>query len=194
MSLTVSIGSTTRIYQPNASGEFLVVLDWVDTQEVTLTLSSALAPGESYAFSVTLAAGIENKTETEPGTGSIGKTLIDTATTATLTIAADTSPSVKITGSTHLVKLGEDDTLTVTIEMENVDGTRYTMSAIIQKKAGEEYIGNLGSKYSQTDNQYSYSLNAIADKGSYCLFITISDNSSGSNVTVLQVPYYFIVD
>lgn len=184
MSLTVSIGSTTRIYQPNASGEFLVVLDWKDTQEVTLTLSSSVISGVDYDFDVTLAAGTE--------TGSIGASLVKTEQTVKLTIAADTSPSLKITGDTHLVKLGTE-TLTVTIEMRNIPENYRVTATIICTNCKNTYTALVQDVTVNNSGQTcSFSLSNVNSHGagSYCLLITVSNSSSD----VLQVPYYFIVD
>lgn len=184
MSLTVSIGSTTRIYQPNASGEFLVVLDWMTTQEVTLTLSSSVISGVDYDFDVTLAAGTE--------TGSIGASLVKTAQTVKLTIAADTSPSLKITGDTHLVKLGTE-TLTVTIEMRNIPENYRVTATIICTNCKNTYTALVQAVTVNNSGQTcSFSLSNVNSHGvgSYCLLITVSNGSSD----VLQVPYYFIVD
>lgn len=184
MSLTVSIGSTTRIYQPNASGEFLVVLDWKDTQEVTLTLSSSVISGVDYDFDVTLAAGTE--------TGSIGASLVKTEQTVKLTIAADTSPSLKITGDTHLVKLGTE-TLTVTIEMRNIPKNYRVTATIMCTNCKNTYTALVQAVTVNDGSQTcSFSLSNVNSHGagSYCLLITVSNGSSD----VLQVPYYFIVD
>ena len=160
-------------------------MDWMTTQEVTLTLSSSVISAVDYDFDVTLAAGTE--------TGSIGASLVKAGQTVKLTIAADTSPSLKIIGDTHLVKLGTE-TLTVTIEMRNILENYRVTATIICTNCEKTYTALVQDVTVNNSSQTcSFSLSNVNSHGagSYCLFITISDSN---NTTVLRVPYYFIVD
>ena len=175
--LTAVVGSNTSIYALNARGQFVVPLSWAETQNVSLSLSSDLAAAAGgHSLTASLYVGVN------------GQKLLtaDAAAEGTLTIPVDAAPALKLTGTQH-VYTTQDTTLVLTVAMENTNGC--TVSAEINKKAGNSYAGTYLSMDKVQAGANNFSLNTINDAGTYRLLVTVTKD----NKTLLQVPYYFIV-
>ena len=104
-------------------------------------------------------------------------------------MAENTNPSLKITDTTgtHILLTTKDSTLDLDVQWKNIDRS-YTVSANIQKKTSQGYEGVLlQAAVSQGKNKFS--LGGITGSGSYRLVITVTKDQR----TVMEVPYYFIV-
>lgn len=176
--LTAVVDGNTSIYTLNARRQFVVPLSWAQTQAVSLSLSSdlAAAAGE-HSLTASLFVGVN------------GQKLLTTDATAqpgTLTVPADTAPALKLTGTQH-VYTTQDTALVLTVEMKNTDGC--TVSAEISEKTAGGYKGPYLSVDQVNEGVNSFSLGTIHDAGTYRLLVTVTKDSK----TLLQVPYYFIV-
>ncbi len=177
--LTAAVGDKTSQYYLNSQKQFVVPLDWAETQNVTLTLSSDLASAAGQTY--TLAANLYTSTS--------GQKLLDTNASlddVSLTVPANAAPALKLSGSKHVFAL-TDSTLDLTVDARNTDSC--TISATIEQKSGNTYSGNFLTVDSVNTGDNHFSLSAITTAGSYRLVVTVSKN----NQTLLQVPYYFIV-
>ena len=166
----------------------VIPLTWATSQDVNLTLNSdvAEAKGKAYQFQAKLYAGAKD------GQALIAAGETDTGVTAeslSLTVAENTNPSLKITDTTgtHILLTTKDSTLDLDVQWKNIDRS-YTVSANIQKKTSQGYEGVLlQAAVSQGKNKFS--LGGITGSGSYRLVITVTKDQR----TVMEVPYYFIV-
>ena len=166
----------------------VIPLTWATSQDVNLTLNSdvAEAKGKAYQFQAKLYAGAKD------GQALIAAGETDTGVTAeslSLTVAENTNPSLKITDTTgtHRLLTTKDSTLDLDVQWKNIDRS-YTVSANIQKKTSQGYEGVLlQAAVSQGKNKFS--LGGITGSGSYRLVITVTKDQR----TVMEVPYYFIV-
>lgn len=188
VSLTVTTGDKNQQYWPDSNGNFVITLTWATSQDVNLTLNSdvAEAKGKAYQFQAKLYAGAKD------GQALIAAGETDTGVTAeslSLTVAENTNPSLKITDTTgtHILLTTKDSTLDLDVQWKNIDRS-YTVSANIQKKTSQGYEGVLlQAAVSQGKNKFS--LGGITGSGSYRLVITVTKDQR----TVMEVPYYFIV-
>lgn len=177
--LTMTVGNQTTVFTLNARKQFVVPLSWEGKQAAGFGLSSAFAAQHErqVLFNVALYVGAS------------GQKLLETGVTAelTLTIPADTAPSLKLSGKTQVVSL-QDRELILDVDMRNTEGC--TVSAIIQIKTDNGYSGNYLTVDALTaGSSRSFSLTAITAPGSYRLYVTVSKDGR----TLLSVPYYFIV-
>ena len=188
VSLTVTTGDKNQQYWPDSNGNFVIPLTWATSQDVNLTLNSdvAEAKGKAYQFQAKVYAGAKD------GQALIVAGETDTGVTAeslSLTVAENTNPSLKITDTTgtHRLLTTKDSTLDLDVQWKNIDRS-YTVSANIQKKTSQGYEGVLlQAAVSQGKNKFS--LGGITGSGSYRLVITVTKDQR----TVMEVPYYFIV-
>ena len=188
VSLTVTTGDKNQQYWPDSNGNFVIPLTWATSRDVNLTLNSdvAEAKGKAYQFQAKLYAGAKD------GQALIAAGETDTGVTAeslSLTVAENTNPSLKITDTTgtHRLLTTKDSTLDLDVQWKNIDRS-YTVSANIQKKTSQGYEGVLlQAAVSQGKNKFS--LGGITGSGSYRLVITVTKDQR----TVMEVPYYFIV-
>ena len=188
VSLTVTTGDKNQQYWPDSNGNFVIPLTWATSQDVNLTLNSdvAEAKGKAYQFQAKLYAGAKD------GQALIAAGETDTGVTAeslSLTVAENTNPSLKITDTTgtHRLLTTKDSTLDLDVQWKNIDRS-YTVSVNIQKKTSQGYEGVLlQAAVSQGKNKFS--LGGITGSGSYRLVITVTKDQR----TVMEVPYYFIV-
>ena len=188
ISLTVTAGDKNQQYWPDSNGDFVIPLTWATSQDVNLTLNSdvADAKGKAYLFQAKLYAGAKDgQTLVAAGEMDTGVTLAGLS----LTVAKDTSPSLKITDKTgtHRLLTKSDSTLDLDVEWENID-KNCTVNANIQKKTAQGYDGVL-LQTTVTQGENKFSLGGIQGSGSYRLVITVTKDQR----TIMTIPYYFIV-
>lgn len=178
--LRVSDGNTTTEYLINVHGQFIVPIIWKTSQTLTLQLRSDMEAMAENGYQMT------TKLCVMASDGKSAK-MFDTSaqTTINVDIARDNLPSLKISGDAHVLTLKQS--LSANIEAKNIDGC--TIEATIQKKTGDTYSGNYLTKNDISVGSNSFSLAAITEPGSYCLYVYVSKAAH----RLLSVPYYFIV-
>ncbi|MBU5481402.1 beta strand repeat-containing protein [Blautia sp. MSJ-19] len=183
--LTVISDRNTAAYTLNKNGQFIIPFAWSNDKTFTFTLSSdtASARGKSYSLTALLSAtpGTANGNLIPAGEYNTGKTA-----NVSLTIAGNSKPSLKVTGTQKLVTTTTPN-MTVTVSTKNT--TDCTVQATIQRKTETGYGGTYLSATTVNEGANTISLGGITKSGSYRLLITVQKN----NQNILEVPYYFNV-
>lgn len=184
----------TAIYALNTNGEFIIPFTWTGSQKFTFSLSSSQESAvKSYDLTANLCVGSKVNGTTQPKAQE--DDLEKASADISLTVPVDAAPAVKITGVKDAVTgvgaervFSNKDTLNVNITTANVDGCK--IQAIIQKKADGTYKGEYYKSENVSAGSHSFSLQSTDGAGSYRLLLTVS---SAIGQTLLEVPYYFIV-
>ena len=190
MSTTVDNKVRTAKYSLNTNGEFIIPFEWVNSKDFTFALDSEqeAASNKRYELTAQLCIGSQ-----KDGTSAQPEALEDNkekaAANVNLTIPVNTVPSLKISGEERVVT--KDQKLAVNIDYENIDN--YYIRAIIQKKkSNDEYSGIYTDETITAKGTHSFDLQSTDGPGSYRVWITVSTDSTQKE-TLLEVPYYFIV-
>ena len=189
VSTTANEEEKTATYSLNAKGAYIIPFTWTDSQSFMFTLSSqqeAIA-GQDYTLTAVLCIGSEIDGTSQPA--ALEDNLQKASDAISLKVPVVTGPALRISGQDRV--LSRTESLKVRIEYENVDGNK--IRAIIQKKTtGQNYDGNYYDSGDSitTAGDYTFPLQAVEEPGSYRLWVTVSTQSGQ---TLLEVPYYFIV-
>lgn len=194
LSVTEGENVKTAIYSMNKNGEFMIPFTWTGNQGFTLALSSNQESAvQSYDLTTALCVGSKVSGTTQPSAKE--DNLQKASATVSLNVPVNTAPAVKITGvKDSAIGNGAErvfsnkDTLNVNITTANVDGCK--IQTIIQKKADNTYMGEYYKEENVSAGSHSFSLQSTDGAGSYRLLLTVS---STNGRTLLEVPYYFIV-
>lgn len=194
LSVTEGENVKTAIYSVNKNGEFMIPFTWTGNQGFTLALSSNQESAvQSYDLTTALCVGSKVSGTTQPSAKE--DNLQKASATVSLNVPVNTAPAVKITGvKDSAIGNGAErvfsnkDTLNVNITTANVDGCK--IQTIIQKKADNTYMGEYYKEENVSAGSHSFSLQSTDGAGSYRLLLTVS---STNGRTLLEVPYYFIV-
>ena len=194
LSVTEGENVKTAIYSMNKNGEFMIPFTWTGNQGFTLALSSNQeSAAQSYDLTTALCVGSKVSGTTQPSAKE--DNLQKASATVWLNVPVNTAPAVKITGvKDSAIGNGAErvfsnkDTLNVNITTANVDGCK--IQTIIQKKADNTYMGEYYKEENVSAGSHSFSLQSTDGAGSYRLLLTVS---STNGRTLLEVPYYFIV-
>lgn len=188
LSTTVDNEVKTAIYSLNANGEFIIPFSWTNRQNVTFALNTQQESTEakSYKLNASLCVGSKKDGTTQPT--AIEDNKEKTSTDIALTVPVNTVPSLKISGTDRVLTSSEK--LKVDIKYLNLNTNDYTIQAVIQKKSGDEYKGEYYKETIEQTGNHEFSLQSTDGAGSYRLFVTVSTTKGQ---TVMEVPYYFIV-
>lgn len=99
----------------------------------------------------------------------------------------NTKPSLGISGNDKV--LSGSDSLKIDINYKNTDG--YMITAVIQKERDGSYQGEYYREVIQSNGDHTFTLKGTDGAGKYRVWITVADASTQQ--TVLEVPYYFII-
>lgn len=189
-------------YAKNIDGNYIVPLSTVNTGSVDLGLTSEMAPdaGGNYEFGVSLMLYSATTASEQPGTAPMAGLEVDTDSVA-LSLAASTSPSLKVTGDRVATKadwvkgktfnlevnLPEDAKLTVNVYKGLTGNTGQRVTDLLSSVGGlfdidGTYKGGVGT------GQLVLSSNAAV--GTYRLVFKIADVAGNE---VMSVPYYIVV-
>lgn len=185
-STTVNNEVQTAIYSQNAKGEFIIPFSWANSQNFTFALSSGQEALSNQSYELTAALCVGSKNDGNQYPEAIEDNMQEAFADLTLTIPVTTAPALKISGTEKV--LTKDDKLKVNINYENVNG--YSINAIIQKKDNNEYKGNYYDGEISNKGDQEITLKSTGGPGSYRLLVTVSTTTGQ---TLLEVPYYFIV-
>ena len=189
LSTTVDGEVKTAIYTQNAKGEFIIPFAWTGSQDFTFALSSdqESVSNKSYDLTAALCIGSKQDTTQQLQVIAIEDGMEKALLKIQLTIPVTTSPALKISGSQGRV-LTKSDQLKVGINYKNVEGC--SIQAVIQKKNDGTYQGEYYKGSISTEGNHNFTLGSTDGPGSYRLLVKVS---AATGQTLLEVPYYFIV-
>lgn len=188
--LTVVKGEQTIVYTMNQRGEFLISLNWEESQNIQLSIHSddAQAKGKVYNFTAKLEVASKDPDNTDTIIQASELETKATKSDISLTVPEEKKPSLKLEAvgtEKRIFTTGEKLNLNVT--NQNIE--QATMRAEIQKKTDTDYSGvYLDTNISTGENNFT--LGGIKESGSYRLIVIVTQNSQ----TILTVPYYFVVE
>lgn len=190
MSTTVDNKVRTAKYSLNANGEFIIPFEWMSNKDFTFVLDSKQEAFESHKYKLTAQLCIgSSKDGTTAQPAALEDNIQKASSEINLTVPMNTAPALKISGAQEV--LTKDKKLDVNINYEYVNG--YYIRAIIQKKkANNEYSGIYTDETITATGDYAFDLSSTDEAGSYRLWITVSTDKTQKQ-TLLEVPYYFIV-
>lgn len=195
---TVENGETrTKTSSLNKNGEFILPITWKDRQSYTFSLNSQqeAVSGKAYALTAELYIGsnAEGNTQLMAAEDNLKKA----AGSVSLTVPVVETPAVKISAAENYGQqrvLSASDTLHIHIEYENVNTAECSIKAIIQKETESGYDGNLSEQTVSKAGDYAFSMSTTKGSGNYRVWVTVAKKIDADHEqTVLQVPYYFIV-
>lgn len=189
LSTTVDGEVKTAIYTQNAKGEFIIPFAWTGSQDFTFALSSdqESVSNKSYDLTAALCIGSKQDTTQQLQVIAIEDGMEKALLKIQLTIPVTTSPALKISGNQCRV-LTKSDQLKVGINYKNVEGC--SIQAVIQKKNDGTYQGEYYKGSISTEGSHNFTLGSTDGPGSYRLLVKVS---AATGQTLLEVPYYFIV-
>lgn len=193
LTLTTTENQTvkTATYTMNADGEFVIPFSWTGEQSFSFALSSGQESlgSREYALKAVLCVG--SKTEGTVQPAAVEDNMEKASDMIELAVPVNNVPSLKISGTDRVLSSSEN--LNVTITYKNVND--YTVNAVIQKKDSDGvYKGKYYEETIAGAGTHAFSLKSTDGAGSYRLWITVSRKISETEYqTLLEVPYYFIV-
>lgn len=186
------VGSNTT-YLNKSDGQFIVPMSLLKngTENVTLTLESALFPKEeaSYKFSAEWWIS-QSKASRAPYEGYMARNVDN----VTFTSSAKTTLSLRPDGNQRV--LTARDTLKLNVETKNMKG--YKVTATLERENEEHEYASIGKfvDYEITDDDktidFSMSMSGQTS-GSYRILFTVKMDSDDAVEIVLKVPYYFVI-
>ncbi len=184
---TVVDGATTR-YAMRSGNKFIIPLGELGNKEVNVTLNSSLFTSTEKNFAFTAEWYVsESSVDNSPLNG-------DNVANCdvSFTCKKDAVPSVKIDGTKHICKAGEQ--LDVDVSYAGIIlGEQTTITAYLQAKTNGQYV-DTGAKVAITNDlgnpsKVTFNMGQM-NKGSYRIIVIVKDK--GANI--LQVPYYFVIE
>ena len=174
--LRVTVDGQTGDYHQNSQNEFLIPLEWKESQQIGMQLLSDTerTTNRSYSFMAELgvsASGSDDKNAAMFHTNVTGG--------VTLQLAAVQSPSLKVESDKKLYE--QKEKMKLTIKSANIENASLTATI---KSGGETFY-----ETSIQTGTPSIALPETMGPGSYCMTIT----AQRDGITILSVPYYFIV-
>ena len=178
----------TAIYSLNANGEFVIPFTWTGSSNFMFALSSEQESVDAGQYELTAVLCIGSKIDQASQPAAIEDQMQKASSDITLTFPQKTDPSLKITGNERV--LSKSDNLEVNIQYKDI-ANGDSIKAIIQKKDTDgEYKGNYCEKTITQSGEQQFTLGSTDGSGSYRLWVTVC---SSTGQTLLEVPYYFIV-
>ena len=188
--LTVVKGEQTKSYTMNQRGEFLISLNWEESQSIQLSIHSdaAQAKGKTYDFTAKLETASNDPDEADTTIQASESGTKATQNDIRLSVPTQKKPSLKLEASgTEKRIFTTSEKLNLNVTEQNID--QATMKAKIQKKTGTDYSGvYLDTNVSKGENNFT--LGGIKESGSYRLIVTVTENDQ----TILTIPYYFVIE
>ncbi len=176
---------TRTVFLYKSGDSYIVPLSLLQNgvETVTLTLLSDLFPAEEKSYAFTAQWQIS---PSRAGKAPLIGDQADTSLDLTLTSPARKAPSLKSMGSARVLTGGE---LVLTMETLNMEG--YTVSAeLLRKSESGLYTGTGWNKSGVTGSTLTVPVDGQTP-GSFCLMLTVKEKDSIT--TVMEVPYYFII-
>ena len=195
---TVENGETrTKTSSLNKNGEFVLPITWKNGQSYTFSLNSQqeAVSGKAYALTAELYIGsnAEGNTQLMAAEDNLKKA----AASVSLTVPVVETPALKISAVESYGQqrvLSASDTLHIHIEYTNINMDECSIKAIIQKETESGYDGNLSEQPVSKTGDYAFSMSTTKGAGNYRVWVTVAKKiDTDHEQTVLQVPYYFIV-
>lgn len=171
----------------NKDGKFIIPFTWENGQKCSFSLNTLQEgnEGTTYSLTATLCVGSMISKNVQPV--AIEDQLQKASSEISLTVPTSETPALKIGGTQRV--LSKSDTLHINITYKNI-GTKDSVRAIIQKKTENGYEGNFSEKEISQTGDCDFSMQTTQGFGNYRVWVTVS-NANGQ--TLLEVPYYFIV-
>ncbi len=180
------VNYSTR-YVMNSARQFIIPQGEIGNKEVKVILNAPLYDTTEKTFAFTAKwyvskSGVDNSPLN-------GKMVAECAEKVSFTCKKEAVPSVKINGTKHVCKTGEQ--LEVTVNFAGIPSGA-NIVAYLQKydKDKDAYIDSGDKMKVETDGQaVLFNISKLMTKGSYRILVIVQD--SGANI--LQVPYYFVI-
>ena len=195
-------------YAKNVDGNFIVPLSTASTGSVELGLTSEMAStsGGNYGFDVSLMLYSATAASEDKGAAPQAGFKVD-ASSVTLSVAASTSPSLKVTGKRVATKAQWTAGCDFVFDVKDLPAdavlTVDAYSGLTGTSSGArvtDLLSNVGSRFSIANGTGTYdrsktgsntlTLSSAAKAGTYHLVFKITDASGNE---VMSVPYYIVV-
>jgi hypothetical protein len=173
----------TTYYYQNELKQFVIPIKGLKLEKFILSLESNLFPrsGESYDLNIKLYASNSNN-----DTSILNGKVVAEINSLTFKVKEEFNAAVKITGQEHIIGVGQE----LTVNLDYILPNDYTISSDLMVKAENgEYTSSGKRPDINRQGEIKISL-AGSVEGNYCFKIIIKDSDG---ITVMSVPYYFII-
>lgn len=185
-SLNIKIGNKNSEVKINKNKEFIISLDWNESQEVKVRLnSSQINKTKFYIFVAELDVGSKGSEFITPVTNE----------NVSLTCTVDNKPYIGMNSSQRIISVKKNTGLSINFNYDNNEysdtensNTSLFASNIEMKNNNGDYSGTYLTETKITSQSYNFPLRNIRP-GSYRLVVTLKKDG----VSVLTDYYYFIV-
>lgn len=173
----------TTYYYKNELNQFIITLEGLNLENFKLSLESSLFPSEGKTYSLNVKMYASNS---KIDTSVLNGKLVAEIPVLLINIEPVTNPAIKITGDTHIIKVGGE--LSINIEYVLPDNCNISSDLMVKAENGE-YTSS--GKRPDINSQGILNISSAGlVEGNYCFKVIIKDSNG---ITIMSVPYYFII-